>query len=500
VEYREYLVGRHGDFDPDVIHEQLAWLAAHPRERFPTHFHFETRSVRHGRTHLVTIEQMAEVLKPATLDVTVESDQLVVRTANVRALTVSLGDETASGRIKLDDTELPLPVSGDIPVVTFEKRDGRWRKVANWPPDDSLRKTRGVEGPVQDVMRDPFTVVVGTGGGEDWCEAAEAEAARFEAEWFRRYGAEPPRVCDTRVTDDLLARRNVVFFGRAADDSPMRAILDRMPVRVADDAVEIDGRRFTGDDVGTIFCYPTPERRGRMVAVLTALTPDAFYQVSTRFGNWFNWGVHDHRKWFDYCVYDAKTANPETYPLVGFFGTDWSFERGRRWTPTPEALARAAAQGVPQATPAEGDTLYLSALIPAKIDQMRGAVGFDRSFRGNRIVVGGRDYDRGLGVRCPSRITYDLDGRCTRLTAVVGFTSDPEEGFSTPRLELEKVTFVVSGDGKRLHAEPIDWETPSAAVAVDVTGVKRLTLSVKAAGGALWLHGSTAWADVKLTR
>ena len=496
VEYRERLVGRHGGFTPEIVQEQLAWLAAHPRRRAPRRFHFETRTLRHGRTWYLTVEQMAEVLTPATLDVVVEDDRLAVATRNVLALTVH-GDELAEVRsLSIDGTVVSMPEGDD---ATFAKQGATWHAVDAWPPDDKLQKRRDVEGPVRDVLRSPFVVVAGTGGGERWCDAAEVESQRFVAEWKRRYGAEPPLTQDTLVTDETLAERNIVFFGRPADDGLLKGVLDRLPIKVTDDAVEVNAQRFTGDDVGTIFCYPTPEVRGRMVAVFTAASPEALYQVYTRFGTWFNWGVHDHRKWFDYCIYDAKTSNPETYPLVGFFGTDWSFERGKRWKPTPEGLARAVPQGVPKGV-SDDATVYLSAVAPEKIDQMRGAVGFDRSFRGGPIIVGGNHYDRGLGVRCPSTITYRLGKRFKRLTAVVGFTAEVEETLSTPRLESEKVLFIVTGDGRKLHAQPVDWEDPAARIAVDVGGVDVLTLRVRAVGGALWLHGSTAWADIHLTR
>ena len=509
VEYREYLNAHHADFAETEVDEQLAWLAARARTEVPSRYHFETRDVRRGRSFFVTIEQMAEVLKPAAVDVNLENDRIEVKTSNVLALTVHPADisvqsnsERGGIAVTLDGQAFgPDAAASGLPLHYLRSLGG-WRKLDAWPPDDSPRKVKGVEGPVQDVFLAPFTVVLGTGGRDEaWYVTANKEAMQFITDWARRFGAPCHRALDTQVDDDLLARENIVFFGWPSDDSPMKKILEQMPVRLTGDAVVVDVERFTGSDVGTGFCYPTPNASGRMTAVFTALSPDALYQVSARFGNWFNWGVYDQRKWFDYCVYNARTANPETYPVVGFFGTDWSFAHGRKWKPTAPAIARVRFQGVPQYDrPPGSPLLYLSDLKPTIIDQMRGAVGFDRSFRGNPIVIEGKTWDRGLGTRCPSGIEFPLDGKFTWLSAVVGLTEEPEETLSASRLADEKALFTVIGDRKVLHRETVDWNKPAASIRVNVSGVKRLTLRVDSAGGALWLHGSSAWADARVER
>ena len=509
VEYREYLNLHHADFPQPAVDEQLAWLASRPRTDVPARYHFETRDVRRGRSFFVSIDQMAEVLKPASVDVNLSDNRLDVQTSNVLALTVYPADisrETESDRggiaVTLDGQPFsPDPKEEGLPLH-YLKSLGGWRKLDSWPPDDSLRKVKGLEGPVQDVFLAPFTVVIGTGGpDETWSDAAKTEAKRFIMDWTLRFGAPCRWTFDTAVDDDLLASENIVFFGWPSDDSPMKKVLEELPIRLSGGAILLDGERFTGSDAGAVFCYPTPGVRDRMTAVFTALSPDALYQVYSRFGNWFDWGVYDQRKWFDYCVYDARTANPETYPVVGFFGTDWSFAHGRKWRSTVPALARVRPQGVPRYDAApDSPLLYLSDLKPAIIDQMRGAVGFDRSFRGNPITIEGKTYDRGLGTRCPSGIQFSLDGKFTWLSAVVAMTEEPEETLCASRLVDEKSLFTVIGDRKVLLMETVDWTKPMTTIRVNVRGVRKLTLRVDAAGAALWLHGSSAWADARLER
>lgn len=509
VEYREYLVGTHGSFTEPMIADQLAWLAGQARPEPPRKFRFETRDARHGRTWYAEIVQLNEVMKPATLDVCVDAGGLDIRTANVLALIVypeelplPADDVSTMRTLRLDGQAFPLALAGDVEPRYFVRAAGAWKCVETWPPDDSLRKIKGLEGPVEDVFREPFVVVVGSGGGEAWYRAAGTEAWRFVIAWAKRFGGAPTLVSDVGLTTEQIASRNLAFFGRPADHSRMKRILDDMPVRIADDGVAVAGERFAGDDVGAVWCYPTPGFPGRMTAVYSAASPAALYQVHARFDNWFNWGIYDSRKWFDYAVFDSRTIDPETYRVVGFFGTDWSLARGRSWRPTPEALARVKPHGVPRfAAPPDDNVVYLSDLQPAVIEQMRGAVGFDRSFHGHVIALGELKFERGLGVRCPSLLEFPLDGKYRRFRAIAGFTDEPEETLSTARREAERADVVVLGDGRELFRRTLDWiERPSADVDVDVKAVRKLTLLVERRGGALWLHGSSAWVDARVER
>jgi dienelactone hydrolase len=514
VEYREFLVGSHGDLPDWVRDEGLAWLASRPRLEPPRKYRYQARDLRHGRAFYVVIEQMEKVLEPASVDVELKDDELdvldlAVKTSNVAALTVmrgelpSLPDEgPIAVTLKLDGKDFQFSAESRMEPITFERSEGTWRKVSTWPPEGSLRKVRGLAGPVQDVFLSPFTVVWGTGGkDENWSRAAREEAERFVDEWKRRYGGRCRIVADNALTTRSMEGLNIAFFGWPGANTFLKPVIASLPITVDDNGVTMNGEIFADEGAGTIFCYPNPHAPGRMIAVFTATDPAALYQVWTRFDNWFNWGVYDCRKWFDYCVYNSQTANPETFPAVGFFGTDWTFENGRRWDDMSEVVVTMEPQGVPRYTVAPDDNaLYLSRLRPVKIDQMRGAVGFDRSFRGHAIRISGKTYDYGLGVRCPSRIEYDLGGKFSTLTAVVGLTEEPEEAQSSPRRNGERVRFVVTGDGKELHVEKVDWMASPRKLNVSVSGVKKLVLSVEPAGGALWLHGSSAWADLKVER
>ncbi len=136
--------------------------------------------------------------------------------------------------------------------------------------------------------------------------------------------------------------------------------------------------------------------------------------------------------------------------------------------------------------------------VKFKSQAVKSALGIDWTPRANLNVVGGpislngRKYARGLGVHGTTNLSYDLDGKQSRLQATIGI--DDSMG------KRGSVVFRVIGDGRELFksdvlrggAKPVD-------ISVDITGVKLLELSTDAADG-LDLGDHANWADVRMIR
>jgi len=95
----------------------------------------------------------------------------------------------------------------------------------------------------------------------------------------------------------------------------------------------------------------------------------------------------------------------------------------------------------------------------------------NRSAGGGPLLLAGRTFPRGLGVRSFTELTYDLAGGYKSLVATVGIDDSVRPAGDA------RVT--VLGDGKVL-GKPVGVRGQDAPrqVRVDVTGVKRLTLRV----------------------
>jgi len=115
----------------------------------------------------------------------------------------------------------------------------------------------------------------------------------------------------------------------------------------------------------------------------------------------------------------------------------------------------------------------------------------NQSIGGGPLSLGGKKYDKGLGVQSRSVVSYKLGGRFTDLLAVIGI-DDETEG----RGDCE---FVVIGDGRELFRRRMRAADEPHRLRVDVRGVSTLTLTVEPGKG-LDLSDHADWADARLIR
>jgi hypothetical protein len=158
-----------------------------------------------------------------------------------------------------------------------------------------------------------------------------------------------------------------------------------------------------------------------------------------------------------------------------------------------------------------GAFVYLSDLNPTKVDE-KFPEGFERDpvtwgwkrdrevKTGARLRLGGRTFDKGLGVHAYSSLTFDLAGAFKKFRATVGI--DEGVRYYNPR-EAGRVVFRVLVDGKPAKelSDGIAKKKgePGTEIEVDVQGAKELTL-VADYGGFLHVLGRADWADAHLVK
>ncbi|MFP4055824.1 MAG: NPCBM/NEW2 domain-containing protein [Candidatus Brocadiia bacterium] len=501
VTYREFPGVRHWGFPQSFYRRRWDWMMAQRREAWPPRVRYKTASLRHAGAYWVRVLRFAEPLAFAHVDARrVGPGRYEVTTRNVAAFALRRRPAQADGpaRVAVDGQE--LEAEGREP--TFVRRpDGAWRVG---PPPPGLAKRRGLEGPVADAFLGSFVLVRGTISEDPWeREVIRREVAARARDWERMYDA-PPRVKDdTAVTDADIAAHHLVCYGGPGANAIAARVADRLPLRIEPGRVRLGERTFEGDDVGAEVIYPNPLNPDRYVVVLAALSPGGLHQVSNRFGNWFGWGPYDNYPWFDYAVFDSRTLSPETFLCVGFFDQGWGLDEGARFEGLPELRAHALPYRVPRlrrVPPEPPATLMLSDLMPLRVDQHKGAVGYDRSAEGHRLRLGGGAFERGLGVRPPSALEYELGGHYARFRATVGIDLEGQEAVAEARARGERVQFLVTGDGRRLTStEWLRWDSPPVELDVDIEGVRVLRLEV-ACSWQRWLVGSADWAAARVLR
>ncbi|MGD2174053.1 MAG: NPCBM/NEW2 domain-containing protein [Candidatus Brocadiaceae bacterium] len=494
---------------PDWVQQYaLARILGAVPEGPPERFTFKTADLRHNRAWWIRIDRLGDPVRLSSVEAVAEDGRATISTENISALTVLLDEmPQATSEVVVDGARFAV---GSRRRLSLAKRQERWG-----PPLEEVRtKREGVSGPFGDVLRRPFMVVYGTAGDSGRKDGlSRQEAERFASRWRAAHGHRPRMKSDRDVTRRDFSRFSLVLFGGPEANTVTRSIAGGLPVEFEGDAIVLGGRRYEGEDVGLLMCYPNPVHENRMVAVIAGVSPRAIYQAYERFGLRTGCAGCDGYKWFDYAVFDGRSLGPRTCRVVGFFDNAWQVvPRGKSragggamWRGEPEAIAAVRPQGFPpleSAAESDDREVSLSDVRPIAIRQSCGAVGFDRSFHGGPVSFDGDTYEKGLGVVPPSSLSFRLDGQFRRFTARVGLTAGAGGGRSVPR----PVVCEVIGDGRTLQgAAPLlgaGAELRTADISADIEGVQVLTLKVYLPAGPPTGEAEVplAWAEPTVSR
>ena len=513
--YREPQGVGHGGFREELLDEQQQWLLEQRREPLPKKVCLRTMKLRYGKAYWLKLESLEAPLSYATVTAeAAESGDIKVQIDGATSVSIDLSNSPAFAaaalNVEVNGAEAYQGSAPDDGRLTLTRdAAGKWRPSAR---PAGIRKKSRLEGPIEDAFLSPFVLVYGTYSQSPFENlAAKAEAERFAGDWERLFGKPCRMKKDTEVSAEDVDRFNLILYGGPACNLVTARIMADLPIRIEGDLVRVDQKTFKGPDVGVKFCYPNPLNPTRYVVVLAGTTWRGLYQIVNRFGNWFHWGPFDNRNWFDYGIFDDRTSSPETFQLFGFFDPDWKIDPEHQWAGYDKVRSAAQPRRVPQfasvsdAPPSAKDEaastrtrLYLSDLLPSLIDQHKGVVNSDLSFRGQALRVGASPHVKGLGVRGPSAAEYGLGGRFERFAAEVGVDLEGERELSRVRKQNEWIQFEVHGDGKVLYRSNwLQGDSPPCAIRVPVTGVKKLRLQVNGSS-ARWHLGSAAWGSARV--
>jgi hypothetical protein len=166
-------------------------------------------------------------------------------------------------------------------------------------------------------------------------------------------------------------------------------------------------------------------------------------------------------------------------------------------TPTPSPTPTPAPSPTPTPNPIpNGNNTYLSDIAWVSATNGWGAVernksnGERGSTDGNTLRIGGKSYDKGLGVHADSVITYKIDKKYSTFFSDIGVDDEVNSSGS--------VTFEVWGDGRRLFDSGILRGTDAAkSVQLDVSGITELKLVTTGAGNGI-AYDHADWANARV--
>lgn len=285
-------------------------------------------------SHWATIEAQATAMRPSGVDLRCDpaARRFVGTTENVERLSLGVG-HLGEGAIsaELDGQklgEIPRPVGSEA-RIWLEREDGpstdlktgRWHVVER--PSAALKGPRR-NGLFKDAFRNRAVLVYGTKGTAEE-NAWSFAKARYDAEtfWYRGNGSFEV-MADTEFRAVADADRNVVLYGNAETNAAWAALLGESPVQVRRDGVRVGEREVKGEDLACLFIRPRAGSATASVGVVSG-TGMAGMRLVTRLP-YFQSGVG----YPDVTVLGSAMLEKggEGVRCAGYFGNDWSVERG----------------------------------------------------------------------------------------------------------------------------------------------------------------------------
>jgi hypothetical protein len=227
--------------------------------RVPDHLRFVTYTTRFNKAHWLTVASLDKTYTRGEVDATRSRDgtQYTVTTKNINRLEL----EASGGTFTIDAQTIK---AGANP--SFEKKDAKWAVAGRTA---GLRKTHGLQGPVDDAFMDAFLCVRPTGTA--WNPVAQLWAAKtldaFSAnfaKWLRG---------DVRVKDDRaigasdIADYNLILFGDPGSNSVIARISGKLPIRWSKTAIMVGRQTFGAADHIPVLIYPNPLNPKRYVVI-----------------------------------------------------------------------------------------------------------------------------------------------------------------------------------------------------------------------------------------
>jgi dienelactone hydrolase len=298
-----------------------------------------------SRCHWLTVFSQERMLLPSTVEAecdphrrrfrlkTKNVSRLVIEPASLKPgapFTIEIDGQT------LEDVEwqegfswptesLPEPGAWQLPGAWLAKSQGTW--TLSHPTFDL--KSPLAYGPFKQAFRHSVALVYATRGTPE--ENAWAyRKARYDAEtfWYRGNG-------DLKLMPDVDLKinanhKNVVLYGHAQSNAAWDALLGDGPVRVERGRVTVGERVFEGDDLACLFVRPRP-----------VLVKSQTWNNQTLVGVISGSGAIGQRLTERLPIFVSGAGFPDLFlmrpdilsttsqgELSGFFGEDWSVERG----------------------------------------------------------------------------------------------------------------------------------------------------------------------------
>jgi hypothetical protein len=310
------------------LNRRIDILAEKGRPRVPPRVRFVTPTLRYDRSYWVKMDGLEQHWKKASISAAPRpvGDGIVVRTENVSAFTLSFGPGDCpfvfnpEPTVRVDNTMLKAnsPRSDHSWTASFVKTVDGW-KVGS-PDPKALAKRHGLQGPIDDAFLDSFLMVRPTGKPmhEATGKWVDAELPRAVDQWRKHFRGDARVKDDSAITDDDIAKHNLVLWGDPSSNAVLKKILDKLPLQW--DAQSLTVGKSTGESAShvALMIYPNPLNPKKYVVLNSGFTFREFASLNN---------ARQVPMLPDWAVIDVRTPPSAVWPGkvagAGFFDEGW---------------------------------------------------------------------------------------------------------------------------------------------------------------------------------
>jgi len=252
-EYNDCSLFRRREVD-DIHAAHAGYVPSAVRRQKPTSVKFTTDSLAAATAYWVKIEGRDDENFPAQIEARIDKQKVEVKTDNISAYKLLLSEAPIGTNSTVEVVENGKSL-GFTDAKIFEKRTAA-RKHARFVKNENLH------GPVTDIFTDRYAVICGSSGDDGDVEHRIANALANGA----------PLFADIDAPEELPATHNIVLVATGESNTWISRISNSLPVRISNDGILADGKRYEGPSYGAILIYPNPLNPNRYVAVLSGLS------------------------------------------------------------------------------------------------------------------------------------------------------------------------------------------------------------------------------------
>ena len=273
-----------------------------------------------AKNHWLQINQQQKSHELSKADFRLTDDSIIGTTDNIESITF------ITSKLHFDSDPV-IVIDGQIvraekhPDITLKLNNGQWDAISGPNPNEKHPERYGG---FKLAFTNNVLFVYATGGTDAenrWYE----NKARFDAETFLYRGNSSVDVIpDTLFSLAEYPERNVIIYGNAGNHLAWQALLPDAPVQVYGDHIQFGDRRLAGDDLGAYFIYPRHDSPTAAIGVIAGTGPNGMKAI---YANDYFSGITGFPDLLIFST-DWIRDGVNGIRVSGFFGNDWSVDKG----------------------------------------------------------------------------------------------------------------------------------------------------------------------------